>query len=96
MGGWGLRPVGGWGSLVLGNFAERAYSPRGGGGSGWVDGWVGSVVDSDSDRLFAKVKTFFLEKKSDVRLYIVLDLSLAVTVDGLVVYTPVSREVGMG
>ena len=42
-GGWvGPWPVGGWVSLVLGNLAQRAYSPPGGGvGSGWVGGWVG-------------------------------------------------------
>ena len=42
-GGWvGPWPVGGWVSLVLGNLAQGAYSPPGGGvGSGWVGGWVG-------------------------------------------------------
>ena len=41
-GGGGPWPVGGWVSLVLGNLAQRAYSPPGGGmGSGWVGGWVG-------------------------------------------------------
>ena len=44
-GGVGLWPVGGWVSLVLGNLAQRAYSPPpGGGGSGWVGGWVGNWV----------------------------------------------------
>ena len=40
MGPW---PVGGWVSLVLGNLAQRAYSPpRGGGGlGGWVGGQLG-------------------------------------------------------
>ena len=36
--------MGGWVSLVLGNLAQRAYSPQGGGGvwvGGWVGGWVG-------------------------------------------------------
>ena len=38
----GLWPVGGWVTLVLGNLAQSAYSPPGGGlGSGWVGGWVG-------------------------------------------------------
>ena len=41
-GGWvGPWPVGGWVSLVLGNLAQRAYSPPGGGGGVWVGGWVG-------------------------------------------------------
>ena len=34
--------MGGWVSLVLGNLAQRAYSPPGG-GSGWVGGWVGQL-----------------------------------------------------
>ena len=39
-GGWvGPWPVGGWVSLVLGNLAQCAYSPPGGGV--WVGGWVG-------------------------------------------------------
>ena len=41
MGPW---PVGGWVSLVLGNLAQRAYSPPGGGGSRWVGGWVGGQL----------------------------------------------------
>ena len=45
-GGWvGLWPVGAWVTLVLGNLAQSAYSPPGGGiGSGWVGGWVGGWV----------------------------------------------------
>ena len=35
----GLWPVGGWFTLVLGNLAQSAYSPPGGGvGPGWVGG----------------------------------------------------------
>ena len=40
VGGGGLWPVGGWVTLVLGNLAQSAYSPQGG-GVGWVGGWVG-------------------------------------------------------
>ena len=32
----GLWPLGGWVSMVLGDLAHSAYSPRGGGGSLWV------------------------------------------------------------
>ena len=49
-GGWvGLWPVGGWVTLVLGNLAQSAYSPPGGGlGSGWVGGWVCNLDGPDT------------------------------------------------
>ena len=49
-GGGGSWLVGGWVRLVLGNLAQRAYSPPpppwGKGGSGWVGGEPGNWVMS--------------------------------------------------
>ena len=52
-GGVGPWPVGGWVSLVLGNLAQRAYSPPGGGGlGGRVGGQLGrGWVGPDSPKL---------------------------------------------
>ena len=82
-GGWvGPWPVGGWVSLVLGNLAQRAYSPPGGGGGVWLGGWVGGWV---LFLVFPGAKTFLLIKKSDGSLYKVLEQSAAVTTSGPVV-----------